>query len=121
MERADVSILDAIAEVNSNHPFIVRQLAGEASELDATRKKRSGAIACRCERCKKAFDARITREARDAIGESAPLFRQTCLSGNAKAQAAVEIGVAQQRIVKRQPGGFGHALGKPDLKVDILR
>jgi hypothetical protein len=43
------------------------------------------------------------------------------LSGNAKAQAAVEVGVAQKGVVKRQAGGLGHALGKPDLKVDILR
>jgi hypothetical protein len=59
MERADVSIVDAIAEVNPNHPFIVRRLAGEASELDTTGKKRSGAVACGCKRCKKAFDASI--------------------------------------------------------------
>lgn len=121
MERADVSILNPIAEVNSNHPFIVRRFTGEASELDATGQKHGGTIACGCERGKKAFDASIMGEGRDAIGQNAPLFRQSCLSGNAKAQAAVEVGVAQKGVVKRQAGGLGHALGKPDLQVDILR
>jgi hypothetical protein len=45
MERADVSILNPIAEVNSNHPFIVRRFAGEAPELDATGQKHGGTIA----------------------------------------------------------------------------
>jgi hypothetical protein len=46
MERPYVSILNAIAEVDANHPFIVRRLASEASKRDATGQKHGGAIAC---------------------------------------------------------------------------
>ena len=60
-------------------------------------------------------------EGRDAIRKNAPLLGQSCLVGNAKAQTAVEVGVAQQGIVKRQCCGLGHALGEADLKVDIFR